>query len=74
MIEEIIKNAVNKILNMDFKDYEVFGSFTVYFYKDSNKGPVWDIIDNNEMCIGKLYADNYNNDDEFTKDLLKIIF
>lgn len=73
--QEKITKAVNLILNM--KDGEIlrFNGFLIKCFSTS-RGNKWMILSsaNLDICKGVLYADVYENDTQFTNDLIGLIF
>lgn len=73
--QEKITNAVNKILNMKDGEMLRFNGFLIKCFLTSY-GNKWMILStaNLDVCKGVLYADSYDNDTQFTNDLIGLIF
>lgn len=73
--KEKITKAVDKILNMKMDETIRFSTFVVKKLPAPG-GCKWMIISSNNenICKGVLYADCYDNDTQFTNDLIGLIF
>lgn len=72
--QEKITKAVDRILNMKHGEIVRFYGFVIKCLPTAT-GNKWMILSSDQSrCQGVLYADVYDNDTQFTNDLIGLIF